>query len=1014
MAGSTVDRRGDSRIVRSALDEVKAIQTLLADTYKDAGDGRTLVRELVQNADDARAGRLAFAVLDQGWSEARNGLLLGPALLVANDGPFSAVDRDALHQALGGSKAEDAGKVGRFGIGLKSVFHVCEAIVYVGAEEGVLRPGALNPWAGTGECGDADPIHPDWDALEDDDLERLLGVATELLGRFDNGLILWIPLRRPIHLDRARNQQYGLGQACLAPEELARWFGRSASLALLLAQCGSLRSIEAHRASAPQTLRARSELARVARPALDGCGWVGRHEDDAPTPARPFAGMIEDGGSGWSVVGVDALGHNSLLRLRLASDWPNDPHWRDGRSVWVPRKALAHAAVTILRPAGDLAGQVGARLRWAVFLPLDDDPEPLSSAVVETVGGAGGDAWDIVLHGYFWPTHDRRSIPGVTDDDAGTGDGAVRVRWNRGIRDELLLPLLPSALASAVVGTPEGVARRLLGAIEASRIVQTHLPAITQSKVLLPVLAEDGVSWEARDRTETRVLSVPLWERAPSSLRTQFPTRQGEDPHVVFIDANAPRFGGEPGEWPVVWIERVLDCVPVSALRSPADLTWLASLAHHLVGPRANGNDDRPSAIARWLAERIGEEALAPTTEGASNEAQREMRLAWRSLFAELPEAWLVDAPLEAQRAVVELAVAGLVGAGLFPVPLGRRRGAVSAARPDADRLDSALLELGRRLAEEEGSSQRARRSRLLLAETLLSARGDRPLDEQLAGLPLLRALSLPDGRDDAWSVAELRRQTERHRVLARPGAEDGDDDASLESPSDPKRAVSDLAQALGENAWLVDDSVASTTGVPVPTPKALASAVLHADAIRSAPSARVPLLQRLAASGTDPTAHRAMRTLLNGRTVTTGEEELFFVRSQDSDRGPHRKTLEILLRLLDRSWAAIEPALVEPLPLALVEELRVRAVDAGRFHRLLDECLQRRVDWARIERPDALHLLRWLFGTASEERARWRAMPLHRGAGGDRGAFNDRAFRTAGGLRLPVELEAENRLQTS
>ena len=39
-------------IVRSPLDEIKAIQTLLADVYKDAGDGRTLFRELVQNADD--------------------------------------------------------------------------------------------------------------------------------------------------------------------------------------------------------------------------------------------------------------------------------------------------------------------------------------------------------------------------------------------------------------------------------------------------------------------------------------------------------------------------------------------------------------------------------------------------------------------------------------------------------------------------------------------------------------------------------------------------------------------------------------------------------------------------------------------------------------------------------------------------------------------------------------------------------------------------------------------------
>jgi hypothetical protein len=39
--------------VRSALDGVTAIQALLADVYKEVCGGRTLQRELVQNADDA-------------------------------------------------------------------------------------------------------------------------------------------------------------------------------------------------------------------------------------------------------------------------------------------------------------------------------------------------------------------------------------------------------------------------------------------------------------------------------------------------------------------------------------------------------------------------------------------------------------------------------------------------------------------------------------------------------------------------------------------------------------------------------------------------------------------------------------------------------------------------------------------------------------------------------------------------------------------------------------------------
>ena len=137
-------------LVRSPLDEILAIQALLADVYKDAGDGRTLVRELVQNADDAGATRLAFAVLDRGYANAQNSLLHGPALLVANDGAFSPQDQKGIHRAIGGTKAEDADQIGTFGIGLKSVFHICEAFVYLGAQNSRLIRGVLNPmgWYG--------------------------------------------------------------------------------------------------------------------------------------------------------------------------------------------------------------------------------------------------------------------------------------------------------------------------------------------------------------------------------------------------------------------------------------------------------------------------------------------------------------------------------------------------------------------------------------------------------------------------------------------------------------------------------------------------------------------------------------------------------------------------------------------------------------------------------------------------------------------------------------------------
>ena len=477
---SDVDVRPNAGITRSPLDEIKAIQTLLADVYKDAGDGRTLFRELVQNADDAGARRLKLTVLERGWPDARNSLLRGPALLVANDGAFPNKDREALHKAIGGSKEDEVGKIGTFGIGLKSVFHICEAFLYIGVEKSEWRAGVLNPWAGTGENGDADPLHPDWDEV---DVPRLRSVATELLGHTSNGLLLWIPLRRPEHLDRgAEGRLYGLGERRPQPEDLYAWIGCAAPAALLLAQCGYLRTIDAERAAGPESLGNRTKLVRVAR---QTAGWVGRYrDDDGIFSDRTFEGEIISDDQNWSVAVMEARGSESLYHLRLQPDWPQSPQWRNGRYSTVPRKALGHAAVTVLRPIDHDAELLGTRLRWAVFLPLDDDPEPRSSAIVECDGSSP--VWEIILHGYFWPSQDRRSIPGVTDEFGNAaGDGDMRIRWNRALYRDLLLPLLPSALANAVVGVDECAARRLLDATVRSDLRQEPLE-LRQATTLAP------------------------------------------------------------------------------------------------------------------------------------------------------------------------------------------------------------------------------------------------------------------------------------------------------------------------------------------------------------------------------------------------------------------------------------------------------------------------------------------------------------------------------------------------
>ncbi len=1003
-------------IVRDPLDEVKAIQSLLADVHKDGGDGRTLFRELVQNADDAGARRLTLTVLEGGWSDAQNSLLHGPALLVANDGPFPPKDRKALHKAIGGSKEGDVDKIGTFGIGLKSVFHICEAFLYIGSAQSEWWPGVLNPWCGTGDDGNADPLFPDWDEVGEEDRARLRAAAEHLLGETNDGFLLWIPLRRNDHDRGAHGRPYWLRDHRPSPQELCSWFDCSTPAALLLAQCRHLQAIDARRAKNPETLADGVTLMRVARP---GRMWLGRYEEGSSRfLEQHFGGEIESEVSNWSVVGVESLDPESLHDLRSDPDWPQVSIGRDGRYETVPRKALAHAAVTVLRPVGRYANPLGMRLRWAVFLPLDDHPEPSPSAIVESNGPAP--AWEIVLHGYFWPSQDRRSIPGVTDQkgDPQT-EGDMRDRWNRRLCEELLLPLLPRALAEAVNSVDERTAQGLLKRVVDSDTVRNRMPSVTRRHWLLPVVAQNRVHWRTIDADAGQVFSIPKWDQTPEGVRTRFLASCRENAaDAVFIDHDAPRFAGELDDWTIDHFECLLNSIPVDAFASVESLRWVAGVVRHVLDPDPRREDIRTAAFVRWLARRIGEGALRPTTRrSVPLETRNELREEWHGIGEAIPSEWLVKTPVDTRQAVEELTECrGVIGKGLVLLPIGRRASESRAAlNRDKERVDRALTALGERL-QADGESERVGHSRLLLAETLLCIRPECPMDDGLRGLPFLRAIRFPEDKEEAWSSANLRRQIENRQVFASSPSEarenGGIGGTRTKQTSDPRAAVAELATALGEPVWLVDGDVAASIAADVPTtePETLADTVLQAKQF-AAPASRTLLLRRLVSNMSENAKLRlAARALLAGRAadVVGHHTKLFQVR------GVHPLTLLTLLRLLDRSWRAVDGRLAGSLSQNTLEALSVGQAGLEALHRLLDECLSSQVDWAVLPDEEALHLLKRLYSADPESQQRWRSMPLHRDIDGTRRAFDHRAMRSTRGTTrfvLPPELRADVRL---
>eukprot|EP00198_Chlamydomonas_reinhardtii_P000860 XP_001690195.1 predicted protein [Chlamydomonas reinhardtii] len=106
-------------------------------------EGTSILKELVQNADDARASCIKFC-LDR--RQHGTGSLLspamsafqGPALLAYNDGVFSDRDLESISRIGDSKKKEEEGKTGRFGVGFNSCYHLTDVPSFVSGRHLVI------------------------------------------------------------------------------------------------------------------------------------------------------------------------------------------------------------------------------------------------------------------------------------------------------------------------------------------------------------------------------------------------------------------------------------------------------------------------------------------------------------------------------------------------------------------------------------------------------------------------------------------------------------------------------------------------------------------------------------------------------------------------------------------------------------------------------------------------------------------------------------------------------------
>ena len=111
----------------------------LKNILKDYKDGLTIIKELLQNADDAEATELNIIydsrnhesdlLLFPGMAKAH-----GPALIIHNDRTFAKEDFENITKLAGATKRDKPLKIGKFGVGFCSVYHITDVPSFVSGE----------------------------------------------------------------------------------------------------------------------------------------------------------------------------------------------------------------------------------------------------------------------------------------------------------------------------------------------------------------------------------------------------------------------------------------------------------------------------------------------------------------------------------------------------------------------------------------------------------------------------------------------------------------------------------------------------------------------------------------------------------------------------------------------------------------------------------------------------------------------------------------------------------------
>jgi hypothetical protein len=497
----------------------------LRDLLKGYGDAGSIIKELIQNAEDADATRFELLYLEPDpTSKALHPLLPGPALCAVNNGVFEMRHKNAVFSIGSGTKADDERRIGRFGKGLKSVFALSEAFFLIGSPDITAgwseRSWIMNPFAGW--------RHQDWeDTHAGEHAAKIYDYFTERLAqhgwRDGNWLAFWLPLRQDNHLKDDKGSVAAIhrwgegnhhpGDNPIFPREMRSAFQGMSDRVLLLRTLKEMTFRAA--GSTPEQIIFKEACVRP-RATTDETKehWI--HGEIAGTAPIFYFGL------------TGRLSDKIFSDYHKRANWPLVGRATEGNET-VQSKGQPHFGCVF---SFSHSQAPSLKIQWSVFLPVKEQPES-NYQLDQSLWPHG---LTLTLHGCFFLDSTRTYIDGLNGEgfnkaienfrEDRVGANLTVLEWNRSLAGLGPLSHLPRVLAKFLSKHHHTDAQicDLIRTLRKSQLWTIYGNYITSKKLFIRKWTGTGekFEWTCIDANEP-VLSFPCDDCGLAQLAELFP-----------------------------------------------------------------------------------------------------------------------------------------------------------------------------------------------------------------------------------------------------------------------------------------------------------------------------------------------------------------------------------------------------------------------------------------------------------------------------------------------------------